>query len=190
VLALAALFLVPLAAAFWLYYGGGGWRPRGATNQGELVTPPRTLPSLDFAGADGQRIPGDLLRDRWTLLYVGDGRCDARCEEVLHLTRQTRIALNKDSDRVRRVFLATGPCCEIGVPALEHPDLVVAIPTDAQLAALAPLLPAPERLPPDRAGRIYLVDPLGNLMMSYPATAPDKALLTDLRRLLRLSHIG
>jgi hypothetical protein len=45
-------------------------------------------------------------------------------------------------------------------------------------------------VPITEAGRIYLVDPLGNLMMSYPAAAPDQALLTDLKRLLRLSHIG
>ena len=121
VLALAALFLVPLAGAFWLYYGHEGWRPRGATNQGELVTPPRPLPTFEFVGADGRRIPGDILRERWTLLYVGAGHCDPRCQDVLHLTRQTRIALNKDSERVRRVFLATGPCCDIGVPAIDAP---------------------------------------------------------------------
>jgi hypothetical protein len=40
------------------------------------------------------------------------------------------------------------------------------------------------------AGRIFIVDPLGNLLMSYAATAPDKALLTDMKKLLRLSHIG
>jgi hypothetical protein len=40
------------------------------------------------------------------------------------------------------------------------------------------------------AGRLYLVDPLGNLVLSYSATAPDEALLADVRKLLRLSHIG
>ena len=42
----------------------------------------------------------------------------------------------------------------------------------------------------DGPGRIYLVDPLGNLMLSYSAASPDKALLTDVKKLLRLSHIG
>ncbi len=40
------------------------------------------------------------------------------------------------------------------------------------------------------AGRIFIVDPLGNPLMSYAPTAPDKALLTDRKKLLRLSHIG
>ena len=48
-LALAALFFVPVAVAFWLYYGTPGWRPRGAANQGELVDPAVPLPALEFA---------------------------------------------------------------------------------------------------------------------------------------------
>lgn len=187
---IAALFLVPLAAAFWLYYGGSGWRPPGATNQGELVVPPRSLPPLEFAGADGRRIDGDLLRDRWTLLYVGDARCDERCRKLLYLTRQTRIALNQDAERVRRVFLATGACCAPGDLALEHPDLVIAVPSEEQLAVLSRLFTLPDGVALSGTGRLYVVDPLGNLMMSYPAAAPDKALLIDLKRLLRLSHIG
>ena len=43
---------------------------------------------------------------------------------------------------------------------------------------------------PAAAGRLYLIDPLGNLVLSYSAAAPDKALLTDVKKLLRLSHIG
>jgi cytochrome oxidase Cu insertion factor (SCO1/SenC/PrrC family) len=190
VLALAALFLVPLVAAFWLYYGTPGWRPRGAANQGELVDPAVPLPVLEFAAPDGRRIAGDLLRDRWTLLFIGPSRCDARCRDALYLTRQTRLALNKDADRVRRVFLATGTCCPDARLLTAHPDLIVATPTESQLEALRRLIPALDSAPVTDAGRIYIVDPLGNLMMSYAAAAPDKALLDDLERLLRLSHIG
>lgn len=189
-IALAALFLAPLAIAFWLYYGGAGWRPAGATNRGDLLDPARPLPVLELAGTDGRPGGGDILRGRWTLLYIGDGRCDARCRDALHLTRQTRIALNKDMDRVRRVFLATGSCCDRGRLGDLHPDLVVAVPTDAQLAALVREVPTYDGLPASEAGRIYVVDPLGNLVLSYSPAAPDEALLDDLKRLLKLSHIG
>ena len=40
--ALAALFLLPLAASFWLYYGIG-WHPAGSTVHGELIEPARPL---------------------------------------------------------------------------------------------------------------------------------------------------
>jgi cytochrome oxidase Cu insertion factor (SCO1/SenC/PrrC family) len=189
-LALAALFLVPVLAAFWLYYGAPGWRPPHAVNRGELLDPPVTLPVFELAGTDGARLPGDQLRNRWTLLYLGDGACDARCRDALYLTRQTRLALHKDADRVRRLWLATGPCRPTRELGAQHPDLVVAVPTPVQLAALAQLIPAKDSATLTASSRIYIVDPLGNLMMSYAADAPDRALLDDLKRLLRLSHIG
>ena len=55
-----------------------------------------------------------MLRGKWTMLYVGDGLCDDRCRKALYLTRQSRIALNKDMDRVQRVFLVTQRCCDRG----------------------------------------------------------------------------
>ena len=188
-LALAALFLVPVAAAFWLYYGTAGWRPRGAANRGELIDPAVPLPAFTFVTADGNGITEDLFRAKWTLLFIGSGACDARCRDALYLTRQTRLALNKDADRVRRLFLAAGPCCTDAGLLAEHPDLIVAAPTQAQLDTLTRLI-RPDAAPLADTGRIYIVDPLGNLMMSYAADAPDKALLDDLKRLLRLSHIG
>jgi len=189
-LLLAALFFVPLAIAFWLYYGPGGWRPDGGTNQGDLVDPARPLPHVDLPLAGGSPVVADVFRGKWTVLYVGDGACDARCRKALHLTRQSRIALNKDADRVRRVFLVTGNCCDHDFVEREHPDLIVALLGGKDSARLIARFPVYGDGLVGHAGRIYLVDPLGNLMMSYAATAPDKALLTDLRRLLRLSHIG
>ena len=41
-----------------------------------------------------------------------------------------------------------------------------------------------------RADTVYVVDPLGNLMMSYDARQDPRGLLEDLKKLLRLSHIG
>jgi cytochrome oxidase Cu insertion factor (SCO1/SenC/PrrC family) len=189
-LLLAAIFFVPLALAFWLYYLPGAWRPAGGTNQGELLDPPRPLPRVDWPIAGGSPVRGELLRGKWSLLYVGNGLCDDRCRKALYLTRQTRLALNKDADRVERVFLVTGNCCDNSFLETEHPDLVVAIAGSRQAAAFLDQFPAYDDGPVRTAGRIYLVDPLGNLLMSYPATAPDKALLTDLQKLLRLSHIG
>jgi len=191
-LLLAALFFVPLAVAFWLYYGSAHWRPAGGTNQGDLIDPARPLPGVSVPQADGRLTAPGFLRGKWTLLYVGDGTCDGRCRKALYLMRQTRIALNKDMNRVQRVFLVTGRCCNHAYLAAEHPGLLV-VRLDADRPAGAKLLevfPAYGGVAPAAAGRIYVVDPLGNLMMSYSPAAPDKALLTDLRKLLRLSHIG
>jgi hypothetical protein len=188
---LAALFFVPLAVAFWLYYGPTSWRPVGGTNKGDLVDPAVPLPAVALAQPDGTRTGTDFLQGKWTIAYLGDGACDERCREALYLSRQSRIALNKDMDRVQRVFLATGNCCDSAFLAAEHPDLAVAVlGNDADSQALLAKIPALGGVPPAAAGRLYVIDPLGNLVLSYSAAAPDKALLTDVKKLLRLSHIG
>lgn len=187
---LAALFFVPLAIAFWLYYGAHGWHPGGGTNQGDLIDPARPLPEVSLRRLDGAPTGPRWLTGKWTVLYVGDGACNARCRKVLFLTRQTRIALNKDEDRIQRVFLVTGHCCDRTYLAAEHPDLLVARLEGPQGADLLARFPVYDRVPVAEAGLIYVIDPLGNLMMSYGTAAPDKALLNDLKKLLRLSHIG
>lgn len=187
---LAALFFVPLAVAFWMYYGPTGWRPSGDASKGDLIDPARPLAALALTTADGTQTQPDFLRGKWSMVYVGDGLCDDRCRKALYLMRQSRIALNKDMDRVQRVFLVTGRCCDRGFLAQEHPDLVVARVDDDASAALLGPFPTYGGVPLADAGRIFIVDPLGNLLMSYAPTAPDKALLTDMKKLLRLSHIG
>jgi cytochrome oxidase Cu insertion factor (SCO1/SenC/PrrC family) len=188
---LASLFFVPLLVAFWLYYGGSGWRPAGGTNKGDLIDPAVPLPAVVLAQPDGSRTPADFLQGKWTIAYLGDGACDARCRKALYLSRQSWIALNKDMDRVQRVFLATGPRVDTQFMATEHADLRVAIlGDDADSKALLAKFPVIGGVAPVVAGRLYLIDPLGNLVLSYSAAAPDKALLTDVKKLLRLSHIG
>jgi hypothetical protein len=93
--------------------------------------------------------------------------------------------------RVQRIFLATGNCCDRVYLETEHPGLLVALADNeagaALLAVFPDALPAPDRL----GSSIYVVDPLGNLMMRQrPEPPPAKGLLEDLRRLLKLSHIG
>jgi len=173
-----------------MYYGPTGWRPAGDASEGDLIDPAWPLPEIALPTMDGGTTAPAFLRGKWTMLYVGDGLCDDRCRKALYLTRQSRIALNKDMDRVQRVLLVTDRCCDRAFLAAEHPDMVVARVEDAASAALLGPFPVYGGVPLAAAGRIYLVDPLGNLLMSYAPDAPDKALLTDVKKLLRLSHIG
>ncbi|MDB6082455.1 MAG: hypothetical protein JWN43_336 [Gammaproteobacteria bacterium] len=188
--ALALLFFAPLAVSFYLYYGHVGWRPGGRVNRGDLIDPPRPLPevSLPVVGHEAGTKP-DFLKGKWTLLYVGPGNCSARCRTDLYNTRQVRIALNRDMDRVQRVFIAQGECCDRRFLEAQHPDLVIVrgIPAAAPLLAL---LPTVDGIAPAMADRIYVIDPLGNLMLSYSSDANPKGMLEDLKRLLGLSHVG
>jgi cytochrome oxidase Cu insertion factor (SCO1/SenC/PrrC family) len=187
---LIAMFFVPLAIAFVLYYGFAEWRPAGRTNKGDLIHPARPLPDSTLLTPDDQQLEQGLFKGKWSLVYIGSGGCDTRCREALTLMRQTRLALNDDAERVKRIFLATADCCNREYLEREHQGLITARADEEGDTPLLDVFPLYDSVPVANAGRIYIVDPLGNLMMSYPPNAPQKALLEDMRKLLKLSHIG
>jgi hypothetical protein len=185
---LAILFYAPLALSFYLYYGSGGWRPGGHANHGDLVEPPKELPALALPLADSGTTKPDFLRHKWTFLYVGAGACLGDCRTRLYDTRQVRLALNRDMDRVQRVFMASG---DSDLPFLrsDHPDLITVRLTPAAVPLLDALSSA-AGAPAQTAGRVYVIDPLGNLMMTYAPGIAPKGMLEDMKRLLGLSHVG
>lgn len=179
-LLIAALFLLPIAIAFALYYGRI-WRPSGSASKGELIAP-QPLDASGLRNPDGSAASVDTFTGKWSIVYVGDGACDDACRTALVLGRQTRLALNNDMSRVQRIFLATGNCCANQYFSREQPGLV-ALDASSARELLA-------QFPAYRSNSLYLVDPHGNLMMRHDATHTSNDLLTDLKKLLRLSHIG
>lgn len=178
---LVALFFVPLAAAFILYYGVG-WRPAGGTNHGELLEPLRQMPPAAQSLLDG---PTPEAKN-WALVYVGDGKCDEDCRQALVFARQTRLSLNKDMSRVNRALLVTGNCCELAYIDQEHPGLKVRDVSEPEaLDQLLAVLPAD-----DLRHWLFIIDPLGNIVMRYDVREDPRKFLDDLKKLLKLSHIG
>jgi len=175
---LAVLFLIPLVAAFAMYYGGS-WRPAGSTNHGELIEPARPLPPLDASYS------ATTFTHAWSLVYVGAGDCDESCHTALYVMRQTRLSLNNDMERVQRVFVATGSFGAREFLAREEAGLVVIIATGPEAQKLLQQFPDAQR-----THSIFVVDPLGNLMMRFDARANPRGLREDLVKLLKLSHIG
>jgi hypothetical protein len=182
--ALAALFLLPLGLAFFTYYGSG-WRPAGRVNHGVLITPARPLPPLTLPRVSLAAAHGTPLRGKWSLVYVGNGACDSACRQALYVMRQTRLALNNDMTRLQRLFLASGDCRACGRLARADPGLDVLDAGGAAGTALLREFPTP-----GREHSLFVVDPLGNLMMSYDVRGDPHGLLEDLKKLLKLSHIG
>jgi cytochrome oxidase Cu insertion factor (SCO1/SenC/PrrC family) len=194
---LALIFFAPLGLAFYLYYGHGTWHPGGRVNRGELVEPARPLPPLALPLYGSGSTDANFLKGKWTYLYVRPGLCSEGCRARLYDTRQIRLALDRDMNRVQRVFIAGDDCCDAQFLQRQHPDLITirATAADAPLLALLPGIGAPDAGAGDSSGvanepRVYLIDPLGNLMMSYSADAKPKGMLEDIKRLLRLSSIG
>jgi hypothetical protein len=188
----ALMFFAPLALSFYLYYGKY-WHPGGRVNAGELIEPARPVPALTLPlaspplGTRAAQTDPQFLKGKWTLVYVQNGRCDDECRRHLYDTRQVRLALDREMNRVQRVFIGGSDCCDLKELLAAHPDLIAiqASPADEPLLALLP-----ERSAALNSHRVYLIDPLGNLMMFYAADAKPKGMLEDMKRLLRLSSIG
>ena len=171
------LFAVPLFVAIGLY--AGGWRPLGRVNNGELVDPPRDLSGVIFEAIGAGDAPdAGLLTGVWSVVHVVEAGCGQPCEEELHETRQVRIALGKDANRVQRVLLLLAPAVpgEEGDLLADHPNLIVARPRGSAFS--------------DGVDSVWLVDPLGNMILRYPPGYEPRGLLKDIKRLLKLSKIG
>lgn len=172
----------PVIASYFTYYV---IRPEGRRNFGELVDPQRPLPALATKTLDGRNGELGALKGQWLLLSVAGGACDARCESNLYFQRQLREALGKEKERLDRVWLVND---EAAVPDALQPALSASTVLRLAPGALAQWLePAAGSSLQDH---LYLVDPLGNWMMRFPAhmdaAAAAKA-KRDLDRLLRAS---
>src|SRR5262245_57871270 len=158
---LAVIFFLPLVLSFYMYYGSA-WRPAASTAHGELYQPAKPLPQAELRDSKGQVAAINLLNEKWTLVYVGGGACDDACKTALYFMRQTRLSLNNEMTRVNRVFLATAACCDNDFLDREHPGLVSIDASGPEAAALTAAFPTT-----DREHSLYVVDPLGNLVMRY-----------------------
>ena len=189
---LGLLFMMPAFVA-WVMHNSSeeGWRPEGTTNTGVLVHPARPLAfPADLMIGD---VPAnDYLQGKWTLLYIGDGDCDEVCNKNIYNMRQVNIAQNENMKRVQRLYLSRGEALSPALGELlekEYPKMEVALFTDTQVQQLAPDFMI-EDVSMEGAERVYIIDPLGNLMMYYPADADPGGMLKDLKKLLKYSKIG
>ena len=174
-----AMVAAPVTASYLIYYF---WPPGRTVNYGELIEP-RPLPDPQLALADGVAFRLSQLKGKWVLASLDSGRCDERCERKLLYMRQLRLTQGKEMERVERAWLITD-----GIPP--RADAVAPhAGTWLVRAAGSGLL---ERFPAPAAPteHIYLIDPLGNLMMRFPRDPEPARMIKDLSRLLKASRIG
>ena len=183
VLLVAIASFAPVVGAYLLYYYGDlSALPRVQNEDRLLVNPAVPLPPPPGAdGAEGLPEWGP----EWSLLYVRTSDCDETCREHLVRLAQVHAALGRDQDRIRRMYI--GPDGD----ELRSSDSTFSARSIAGSSAEALLdtLAAAAAEPGD-GGRVYVVDPHGNLVLSYPPDTEQRGLLEDLERLLDVSRIG
>ncbi len=178
-LVILAFCAAPTVAAWLAYFV---WPPQSRVNYGELIEA-RALPDPGLRRLGRGFFRLSQLRGKWVMLQIDSGVCAESCRKKLLYMRQVRLAQGKDAERVERVWLVADAAPPDAMLIADYPDLHVArAPASPFLAEF----PAPR----DPSGHIYVVDPLGNLMLRYPADPDPRRMLKDLARLLRASRIG
>lgn len=171
-------FLGPLFVAWWLYFGQI-WQPAGRTNNGELLDPVMNL-------WERQPTPALIAEsgNKWLMIYANRAPCDNSCRHSLHMLRQSRLVLGNEATRVQRVFLHGDTPPDKVFLEEQHQGLIT-IRDDGLFQLLN------ENRPGEiQPGGIYLVDPLGNLVMYFSPDLDAGDMVDDIKHLLDLSRIG
>lgn len=182
---LIAVFFGPMFAAMFLYFGAD-YRPPDRTNYGVLNEPAKPLPDmLGLQAQDGETVKRSAMDDQWTMLQWLPADCDADCQQALYLTRQVWLSLDRRRTRVQRLaIMPPGSAASLQAEAdTADPNLKIVEARSRQLAEFLGVT-APEPM------RVYVIDPIGNWVMTYPPGWEPAGMLKDVKKLLKISRIG
>jgi len=182
--AVIAICASPLIASYLTYYV---IKPEGRTNYGALIDP-RAFPipsTLGTVSLDGKPAGLNDYKGKWIMMQVADADCQEPCRKRLHDMRQLRLAQGKDMDRIERVWLVTDdkPLETVLMREYDGTHMLRTRPD-----AVKSWLPADAGTVP--SDHIYMIDPLGNLMMRFPKDADPNKMKKDIAKLLKASRIG
>jgi hypothetical protein len=173
----------PVIASYLTYFV---IRPEGRTNYATLILPQVPVPSgLALAELDGRPVDPAALRDKWLLVVVAGGACDAACEKNLWIVRQLREAVGREKDRITKLWIVDdlAPARAEAVAGFGQGGGARVLRASTEAVA-GWLKPEPGRRPVEH---IYVVDPMGMWMMRTPASPEAARFKRDVERLLRAS---
>ncbi|MGK0297539.1 MAG: cytochrome oxidase Cu insertion factor (SCO1/SenC/PrrC family) [Gammaproteobacteria bacterium] len=190
-MSLLVVFSSPFLVA-WLIYNYTGIGKDGETiNYGELIKPPWTISNtvlLDAVSGETSR----PLYGKWNFLYYSTDQCSSKCQNDITKLQELRFATGDNADRIEILLLAD----DIATSTL--PDMLAneSFWTNVLILMRPDIQPIEENDYETRgslstmAQGIYLIDPLGNILMKYNFDSDAAGILRDLKRLLRFSRIG
>lgn len=189
IIAVVVAFLSPLVISWWLLNYTNVASELGTSNHGDLINPPRQISNLDLLDP----LSGDKkyqLHGKWSLIYVTD-YCDQVCVDNLYRMRQIHIAMDKYSLRVQRVlFLTNTSQQDFASLFKEYSGQRIIKNESLDIKNLLDKFRLTETDDPVKANRLYVIDPMGNLMMSYQPESDPRGIIKDLKLLLKASRIG
>ena len=181
---LVVFFVVPIIVVVLMYKLN--WKPVG-NSLGELVNPPHLInSSTELIDNKNLTLTDQFWKTKWSIVYVAD-ECEQTCLDKLRNLRQLHVSLYKDIERAQRILITNTQ--DVTKIQQDYPDLIIINKPQASVLNLAKEFQINAENPM-ASNRIYLVDSLGYLMMSYPETTPLADVRKDVSRLLRYSWAG
>ena len=178
--------LVILSSTIWYYSGAS--LPEGRVNNGQLLSPPIDVGKLGVT-YDYQPFNIETIERDWMIFQFIKGECSLICEDAAYVARQANIALNRESIRVSRFLLSDS---DKNFDILEKYK-----PLNHGTYGESSLITKEfesQNINPFEEGSLFIVDPLGNIIMFYGPKEDKnenfKQILEDLKKLLRVSKIG
>ncbi|MDP2228498.1 MAG: hypothetical protein Q8J78_13595 [Moraxellaceae bacterium] len=192
-LLLLASFVVPFVIGQLAYVQN--WYQGAATNHGRLLDPPLAVADLQAAAPAGMAVDAAFAKGKWWLVYVLPAECAQACRNRLFQMRQIRLATGRESERVRQLLIETGPVDAATAELLQNEFAdFIRVRADASVVDVALQRAS---VGAANAGLLYLMDPMGWMMLTYPPEADEPTsvikaedTLKDLRKLLKASQIG
>ncbi|MBL4607414.1 MAG: SCO family protein [Pseudomonadales bacterium] len=188
---MVVLFGFPYIISWYMFYSGDSLFFKEGKSQGVLVSPVREIPEFETVDIAGNKVSRQLLQGKWSFLVVGPSKCDELCNETIVMLRQVRRAQAVGRKRVQRLWLLTENTHKAELNILiedEHQGLNILMHSPQASQILYPVLNPENSTIEDFS--IFLIDPLGNLMMYYEPRTEGKKVLKDLKHLLKYSELG
>jgi hypothetical protein len=182
-LVVIAVCAAPMIASYLTYYV---IKPQSRTNYGALIDPrAHPMPALGVTTLDGKPATLEAYKGKWMMVQVNGADCQEPCQKRLHDMRQLRLAQGKDKDRLERIWLVTDnqPLDTVVMREYDGTHMLRVNPE-----TLKAWLPVDQGA--NVSDHIYMIDPLGNLMMRFPKDADPNRIKKDLSKLLKASRIG
>ena len=179
-LMMLTFFVVPIIAVVLMFKYD--FKPTG-TSRGELMVPPRLIEATATLKNSDNQDSSRFWVEKWTMVYIADV-CEANCMAKLRDMRQIHVSMYKDIPRTQRVLVTTMQ--DVAAIKKDFPDLNIINQSATDVDALCKQfnVAGENSL---QSNRLYFVDPLGHIMMSYPASIAAADIRKDLARLLRYS---
>ncbi len=178
-----AVCAAPVILSYLTYYV---IKPERRNNYGALIDPRQhPIPDLRSASLEGKPATLNDFHGKWILLQADAGACDQRCTDKLYYQRQLRLTQGKERDRIERVWLVTDDA-PLSTALMKEYDGTRILRVDPK--KLAAWLPVDAGTAVE--DHLFVIDPLGNLMMRFPKNPDYNKVKKDITKLLKASGIG